>query len=69
MKKYLMTSVAAVAIVAAFTSCHKELEMVSPNDFAQAQCKASFTNYVGGTITKASQQDMLKRITNTLKTA
>ena len=50
-----MTSVAAVAIVAAFTSCHKELEMVSPNDFAQAQYKASFTNYVGGTI--ASNQD------------
>jgi len=55
MKKYLMTSVAAVAIVAAFTSCHKELEMVSPNDFTQAQYKASFTNYVGGTI--ASNQD------------
>ena len=55
MKKCLMTSVAAVAIVAAFTSCHKELEMVSPGDFAQTQYKAAFTNYVGGNI--ATNQD------------
>ena len=55
MKKFLLTSVVAVTIVAAFTCCSKELEMMSPKDFTQAQYKASFTNYVGGII--ASNQD------------
>lgn len=55
MKKYLMTSVAVLAIVAAFTSCHKDLEMMSPKDFTQANYQAVFTNYVGGTI--AANQD------------
>ena len=55
MKKYLMTSVAAVTIVAAFTSCHKDLEMMSPKDFTQANYQAVFMNYVGGTI--AANQD------------
>lgn len=55
MKKYLMTSVAAVTIVAAFTSCHKDFEMMSPKDFTQANYQAVFMNYVGGTI--AANQD------------
>lgn len=55
MKKYLMTSVAVLAIVAAFTSCHKDLEMMSPKDFTQANYQAVFMNYVGGTI--AANQD------------
>ena len=55
MKKYLMTSVAVLAIVAAFTSCHKDFEMMSPKDFTQANYQAVFTNYVGGTI--AANQD------------
>lgn len=55
MKKYLMTSVAAVTIVVAFTSCHKDFEMMSPKDFTQANYQAVFMNYVGGTI--AANQD------------
>lgn len=55
MKKYLMSSVAAVAVFTVFTSCHKDFEMVSPQQFTQNQYKAAFTNYVGGTI--ASNQD------------
>lgn len=55
MKKYLMTSVAVLAIVAAFTSCHKDFEMMSPKDFTQANYQAVFMNYVGGTI--AANQD------------
>ena len=50
MKKYLMKSVAAVAVITLFTSCNKDIEMISPNDFAQNQYKAAFTNYVGGSI-------------------
>lgn len=50
-----MTSVAAVTIVAAFTSCHKDFEMMSPKDFTQANYQAVFTNYVGGNI--AANQD------------
>lgn len=55
MKKYLMTSAATVAIAAVFTSCNKDIEMMSPSDFAQNQYKAVFTNYVGGSI--AANQD------------
>ena len=50
MKKYLMKGVAAVAVITLFTSCNKDIEMISPNDFAQNQYKAAFTNYVGGSI-------------------
>lgn len=55
MKKYLMKSVAAVAVITVFTSCNKDIEMISPNAFAQNQYKAAFTNYVGGSI--AANQD------------
>lgn len=55
MKNFLMTSVAAIAIAVAFTSCHKDLEMMSPGEFAKAQYEAAFTNYVGGNI--ASNQN------------
>jgi hypothetical protein len=55
MKKFLMKSVAAVAVITVFTSCNKDIEMISPNAFAQNQYKAAFTNYVGGSI--AANQD------------
>lgn len=50
MKKYLMPCVVAVAVATTFTSCHKELEQMTPSDFAKAQYNAAFTNYVGGSI-------------------
>ena len=55
MKKYLMTSVAALAVAATFTSCHKDFDVMTPEDFAKAKYNAAFTNYVGGSI--AANQD------------
>lgn len=56
MKKYLMTSVAALALCAGFTSCsHDDFEPMTQAQIDKAKYDQAFLNYVGGKI--ASNQD------------
>ena len=53
MKKYLMTGIAAIAIVAGFTSCTShDFEPMTQGEIAKAKYEAAFLKYVGGTIDK-----------------
>ena len=45
MKKYLMTGIAAFALCAAFTSCSKDLDSMSPEELENLETQKAFSKY------------------------